>query len=422
LIAESYVDLKKYKRAIRILNELEKNGLSEMIVMKKLEIFKLTGEFEKGKAILNQLIKLFPESSDYHIIMAEYLRDSNDVDGSIQSFKRAYQLDSTNVYAISYLTDFYMEKKDGNNSLYYLSRAFTLMEIPLEKKISTLLYVLNNKEDYKNHPLQVEKLIRQLLILYPDVVDVKLLSYDYFSKSGQLTTAYEILQDILEIKKDNYDFWREIVYNASFLLKYDDVVKYSREALNVFPNKKEMSLFLGVGEYQKGEYDSALETLTEAYNDTIEPQLRFQFIMFIAEANYKLKNTEKAFQLFDSLLMLDSTNISVLNNYSYYLALEKRDLKKALKMSKKTILAEPENPTYLDTYAWVLYENGNYSEARVYMEKVIEGSEEKSAEVLFHYAEIMNVLGMNDIALEYYIKARDAGYKDEDLDLIINSL
>ena len=422
MIAESYADLKKYKKALNILDELEKNGFSEMIVMKKIEIYKTMGEFEKGKIILNRLIQLFPESIEYHLIMAEFLQDSNDISGAVQSFRSAFRLDSTNIYAISFLVDYYMNKKDEVNSLYYLSRAFSLMEIPVEKKISTLLYILKNEEDFKDLSIKMDTLVRQVLILYPDNIDVKLVAYDYYFNFKQATTAYEILKEIIEVKKDNYGIWQQIVYNASFLGKYDDLVHYSREALSIFPNKREMALFLGIGEFQNKDYGTALITLSEAYSDTIKEDMKIQFLTFIAEANYKLNNTEKAFQLFDSLLSIDSTNIAIMNNYSYYLALEKKDLPKALAMSKKTILAEPENYTYLDTYAWVLFESGNYPEARVYLEKVIQGSETKSADILFHYAEIMNKLGEKDVALSYYIKARDAGYSEVDVNKIINSL
>jgi len=42
-----------------------------------------------------------------------------------------------------------------------------------------------------------------------------------------------------------------------------------------------------------------------------------------------------------------------MNNYAYYLSEEKTDLKKAEKMSAKAVEKEPNNSTYLDTYAWI---------------------------------------------------------------------
>ena len=39
-------------------------------------------------------------------------------------------------------------------------------------------------------------------------------------------------------------------------------------------------------------------------------------------------------------------------------------------MSQKTILAEPDNATYVDTYAWVLFRLGRYEEAKAYADKL----------------------------------------------------
>ena len=66
-----------------------------------------------------------------------------------------------------------------------------------------------------------------------------------------------------------------------------------------------------------------------------------------------------------------------LNNYAYFLSLDAKDLKKAEKMSYRSITAEPNNSTYLDTYAWILYQQGRYEEARIYIEQALKCSEKK---------------------------------------------
>jgi hypothetical protein len=40
-------------------------------------------------------------------------------------------------------------------------------------------------------------------------------------------------------------------------------------------------------------------------------------------------------------------------------------------MSYRTIKAEPDNITYLDTYAWILFMRGEYAEAAHYMDRVV---------------------------------------------------
>jgi Tfp pilus assembly protein PilF len=102
--------------------------------------------------------------------------------------------------------------------------------------------------------------------------------------------------------------------------------------------------------------------------------------------------------------------------------LDKKDLKKAERMSSKTVELEPKNSTYLDTYAWILYQQGNYSLAKFYIERAIDNltKEEDPGVVLEHYGDI---LWMNSKdtkkddgkALEIWQKSYDAGNKTDEL-------
>ena len=59
-------------------------------------------------------------------------------------------------------------------------------------------------------------------------------------------------------------------------------------------------------------------------------------------------------------------------------------------MSKKTIIAEPENYTYLDTYAWVLFNKENYKKALEYIEKAVQFKGSEDADILEHYGDILD--------------------------------
>ena len=122
-----------------------------------------------------------------------------------------------------------------------------------------------------------------------------------------------------------------------------------------------------------------------------------------------------AFENYDKALQLNPQNLPVLNNYSYYLSLNNRDLDRAEQMSEITIKAEPLNPTYLDTYGWILYEQGSYVMARIYIEKAIEYETEPSAEVYEHYGDVLFKTGEEEEAIEQWKRARDLGGDSKDL-------
>jgi len=114
---------------------------------------------------------------------------------------------------------------------------------------------------------------------------------------------------------------------------------------------------------------------------------------------------------------LNPQNLPVLNNYSYYLSLQKRDLDKAEQMSGITIKAEPTNPTYLDTYGWILFEQNSFVMAKIYIEKAIEyGAKEPSAEVYEHYGDVLYKLDEKEKAIQQWQIAKKLGSESKTLD------
>ena len=135
------------------------------------------------------------------------------------------------------------------------------------------------------------------------------------------------------------------------------------------------------------------------------------FYDIIGDASHDQGAYEEAYQAYEKALQYHPDNISVLNNYAYYLSLERRDLDRAEEMSYRTVKAEPQNATYLDTYAWILFEKGNYAEARIYIDQVIKVAkeEEMSPEVLEHCGDIHALTDDLPGALEYWKRALEKG-------------
>ena len=112
---------------------------------------------------------------------------------------------------------------------------------------------------------------------------------------------------------------------------------------------------------------------------------------------------------YDSALVYNGSNLVALNNYAYYLALEGRDLNRALEMSARTLLEEPDEPIYIDTYAWILFLLGRYEEAKEYADKLLLREGEKSAVEFHHCGDIYAQNGDIDKAVECWTIARDKG-------------
>jgi len=165
-----------------------------------------------------------------------------------------------------------------------------------------------------------------------------------------------------------------------------------------------------VAALQLEKYDEALQVLEKGEPYLTDNQnMKIQFEIYKAEANYKLDRVEQAFKAFDEVIRLDPDNFMALNNYAYYLSLRGQDLEKAERLSSKAVQANPDNPTYLDTHAWVLFKRKNYTEAKAFMETALEKGGSENAVLVEHYGDILYMMGNKNEALEYWKKAKALG-------------
>jgi len=115
----------------------------------------------------------------------------------------------------------------------------------------------------------------------------------------------------------------------------------------------------------------------------------------------QLNDRKKAYETYEEALKADPDRTSVLNNYAYYLSLEGRSLRKALKMSRRTVELEPDNATYLDTYGWLLFLCKKPKEAKPYFKHAMLYGGKDSATILEHYSQVLKALGEDDLATYY---------------------
>ncbi len=128
----------------------------------------------------------------------------------------------------------------------------------------------------------------------------------------------------------------------------------------------------------------------------------------VGDGSFKTGDIERSTKEYDVVLTLNPDNVIAVNNYAYYLAIGGGDLDKAEELSRKAVGEQPENPTYLDTLAWILYLKGEYAEALALQEKAMENitpDAESSGEYWDHFGDIQYMNGEKDKALESWKKA-----------------
>jgi tetratricopeptide (TPR) repeat protein len=184
-----------------------------------------------------------------------------------------------------------------------------------------------------------------------------------------------------------------------------------------FPTQGFLNFQLGFAFYLQGNNQEAIRYL-EIARGIIKPtdNWNLQLFSMLGDVYHALNRPTESDKAFDQVLLINPTDDHVLNNYSYYLSLRKEHLEKAATMSRQLVDKFPNEGTYLDTYAWVLYQQGNYAEALRYLELAKADEKSQSSAVWEHHGDALYRLGRVNEAVGSWKKAMNLPNASQNLD------
>jgi tetratricopeptide (TPR) repeat protein len=264
-------------------------------------------------------------------------------------------------------------------------------------------------------------LFKKLETIYPADPSVHLIGGDLYMTLEKNKEALDQYLKAVKGGSASFDAWQNLLFLESEASQLDSLIKHSEEALELFPNQAMAYYFNGYGHLRKKKFREGTYALEQAKRlSGNNPAFISELNSMLGDAYQGSKEYAKSNAAYEEALAYNPNNDIVLNNYSYYLALRKENLDKADKMSALLIKLSPENESYLDTRAWVLFTQEKYKEARKTIEKAIEMGH-VSATHLEHYGDILFQLGEVDLAVKQWQKAKQTGGDNIALDKKINN-
>jgi tetratricopeptide (TPR) repeat protein len=422
-LAALYLQVEKYRDAIRIYDLIEgKAGVSEEISVQKEKIYLHLNDMKNAEKEIRSLIAAFPGESRYLSILAEFYMANNMPEKALETYKKVAETDPGNAYIHMSLADYYRKTGDKEKAFEELRLGFANPNLDVDSKVSILLSFYNVNELYTGLKEQAFTLSKILVDTHPKDPKVYSIYGDLLAQDKQYEEARQAFLKVLNLDSGRYAVWEQVLRLDMQVDKYDHLVTYGNKAIELFPEQPLIYLLTGLGSYQLHKYQDALKVLAAGAKLVADDnELLSQFYMYLGDSHHALKQDDDAFRFYEKSIQLKDDNAYVLNNYAYYLSLRGNELEKAGKMAQKAVKLEPENPSFQDTYGWVLFMQGNYNEANVWIEKAVRNSkEEPSAELLEHYGDVLYKLGNQSGALEYWMKAKAKGPGSDLLDKKIN--
>ena len=406
-----YTSTEKWEKAIEVLNRYEKQfGVNEPAIIEKAKLYSKMDNVKRASSEIMKLIKKYPENTDYLGLLAELYLSHNQEKKGLQLLNRIVKDYPDNGFVQFYLADYYRTKKDSLNTEKYIRLALANDNIDNNLKVQYLLKLLVNQADLSLSTDHIYRYVQLLLEKYPGDLSVRTLNADFLKRENKLEECKKELEFIISKEKNNYLVWEELMLLSNQWGDTAAMKSEGLECLNYFPNESLPYMMISLPMLIEGNYAKATGYLQKGLE--LAPDKSFiksQLYAYLGECYYKQDSIEIAFSMFDSAIAINPNDIMTLNNYSYYLSLRNERLNQAEKMISTALSADPNNATFLDTYAWVLFKLKNYSLARFYMRSAIENTEEPSGVLYEHYGDILYMNGDKEEALKMWKKALELG-------------
>lgn len=428
-LATIYIYQNRYDDAISAFDRAEKTlGINPEISYQKQKIYlqtnKLDAAIEEGK----KLIAALPEETSHQLSLVNILAANGRETEANEALEALLKTDPNDGQAMLLMAD--IQKRDGDMEGYQqtVDKVFKNGNIGLNVKIqiiaeSTYQIAQDRSSGNPNITLEEKTISRCSTLLDYNIEDAQVhaLCGDLYYALQDQNEALNHYTGSLSKDKTNFQVWQNVLQIESELGENESLVAHADEALEYFPNQSVIYMYAGLAHLQLKSYDEAASMLEYGKKLSIQNQAQLAiFSSLLGSAYNGSKDYPKSDNAYRKALELNPQDQQTLNNFSYYLSLRKENLDEAEKMAKKVVAMDPNNSTYLDTYAWVLYMKKKYKAARIQIEKAIEVGE-PSAINHEHYGDILYRLGKIDEAVAQWLKAKSLDDSLENIDTKIQT-
>jgi len=422
LLIPMYQQNERYLDALKMYDQLETIvGVNERISFDKMRLSLLLNQPRRATFEIDKLIQKYPYENRFRVLKGDFLMQLKQPDKALELYRQVLADEPQNPYAQISMSEYYSTLGNAERSMEYTIAALKNSQLEIETKIEILGQHIENLLKADSKLEDTEALFQLLIENYP--LDERVHEYyaAYLQHQKRETDALDVYESILAINPTKETVWFSIMQIYFSKKEFDKVIEIADRAIAALENNLRAYYFKAITYDLAGRPEQALETHNEAlslFKEGELPLLRSDFYAHQAEIYIQLKQRELAYQAYDESLRYNPDNIGVLNNYAYNLSIDKSELAKAERMSARTIEKEPRNSTYLDTYAWIFYQQGNYSLAKFYIERAISYLTDKQDKGIYldHYGDILWMTKTNDEkALENWKKAWEAGIQTDEL-------
>ncbi len=421
-LANNLVFSQAYRDAIYQYDSIEgRAGISEEISVQKHKLYLQLDDEDSAEHELRMLVESDPNNLQYFGRLSDFYKSRSEYTKAAEIYEKLKEKDPENRMIDLSLYEFYRQLGKDEEAERALRKAFDGNQLSVDTKVHVLLSYYTAATSNAVVRKMVIELCHMVVKHHPKAPQSYALLADYQYSDGDVEGAAVSYRSSIQRDSSRYAVWRQLLFVESEIGDFDSMLPDSKAAMELFPSQPIPYLFNGIASLQLDNHENAVVSLEQGKSLVIDDtQLEGQFYANLGDAYYNVKDYQQAYLNYERALKIDPNNTYVLNNYAYYLSLQNEDLNRAVEMIELCIATAGETPSYLDTYAWVLYRMERFEKALEVIENAVLFGGGSNSEILSHKGDILFKLNRIDDAVSVWEKALQLEPESKELKRKIN--
>ncbi len=393
-MSEIYLRLDSIDLCLKMLNRLEElEGISPQLTQYKFGILQDNGRAEEGLDEYRKLIARYPYNMQHRIQLGNLQMQNGQIPQAKQTYDEAAAIDPDNAYVWVAQANYYSMIGDQLAADTLVASALTNANLDVETKVDVMMeYLKGSYRKLSQYREQVEKgsiytsldtmalfrnvdsLFTEVATMHPAADGVYELQAQWRHAMGQDSLATECMRFAVDLKPTSQDYWEQMLVYATAWMSKPDIVVLTDEVHEAHPTCQTAYLVAAWAYLNMEQKTEAIDQYRRAIENMTPPDANkvSQLWGNMGDIYYQLDSLDQTWECYEKAVKYNPTNYAALNNYAYYLSEAQKDLSKAEQMALKVIQKYPDNPTYLDTYAWILHLEGQSMLATFYQQHAVD--------------------------------------------------
>jgi len=351
-------------------------------------------EKEQAREQARKALELKPDYLDARrFLYGTYLQEK-DYQGAINTIQGFLRFNEKDMFNLAALGEVYVVQ----NNLKAARETYNKM-ISLEPK-NPLGYFESARLELKQN--QKEAAIKQLneaLKQNPAFIPGLQLLTSIYMDMKKPAAALEAVNKSIAQSPDNPVLYQLLGEISLADRKPQEAAQALEKAFTLNPRQLGALRLLILAYQQNPDSEKVIEELEAKVNNPQAPRF---YILALAMFHERLKNFDKATEVYNRMIERDLFTTLAKNNKAYLLANNMpspENFQRALQLVTEALNEAPEDPNILDTKGWILCQKGDFSQAITYLEQAVELAPENPT-LKYHLGYCQAKLGEVDKAKE----------------------